>query len=316
MQPASEEPRELSELSSGFLAHLAVSKGRARATLEGYRSDLIDFEGWLLGLEATIESTERSDIELYLADHLGKHDANSTRRALSAIRGLYGYLLGRGLLEDDPTVLVRAPKVPMRLPKALSEEVVNELLESVSGSSPLDLRDRLMLEVLYGSGLRISELVGMSATATKFDDGLFQVTGKGSKQRIVPISNSALQFLSEYLLHGRSILVSKSKSGDSSMGMLFVNSKGGPLTRQGAWLALKARAAAIGIGADFSPHALRHSCATHMVDHGADLRVVQELLGHADLQTTQIYTKVSLTRMLAVHSEFHPRSQAHRLKGG
>ncbi|NNN13550.1 MAG: tyrosine recombinase [Acidimicrobiaceae bacterium] len=308
MQKAPEDlpgRRELSEFASLFLADLSVRKGRSTATLKSYESDFLIFETYLEGSGLDYESVCRQNVDEYLQYLLKDHDPFSARRQLSALRGLFKFLVTTGRLPSDPVSLVKPPKTSSRLPKALSEQEVLGLLESVSDGTPLALRDRSMLELLYGSGLRVSELC--SLRTSDFDDhpNLLLITGKGNKQRYVPLSSKASSATDKYLHGARLSLLAKKPDS----GALFLNRAGTPLTRQGAWLTLKGRASAVGLGSVFTPHTLRHSCATHMVDHGADLRVVQELLGHADLSTTQIYTKVSMTRMIAIHSQFHPRSQ-------
>ncbi len=297
--------RELSEFGSLFLADLSVRKGRSAATLKSYESDFLIFETYLDSRGLEYSSVSRQNIDEYLQYLLKDHDPYSARRALSALRGLFRFLVRSGRISADPVYLVKPPRTSSRLPKALSEREVLELLESVSDGSPLALRDRSMLELLYGSGLRVSELCSLRTEAFLDHPNLLLVTGKGSKQRFVPLSKEALSATERYVLQGRRSLL----AGKPDSGFLFLNKSGTPLTRQGAWLTLKGRASAVGLGSVFTPHTLRHSCATHMVDHGADLRVVQELLGHADLSTTQIYTKVSMTKMIAIHRQFHPRSQ-------
>ncbi len=297
--------RELSEFAALFLADLSVRKGRSTATLKSYESDFLIFETYLEESGLDYGSICRKNVDEYMQFLLKDHDPFSARRQLSALRGLFKFLVRTGRLASDPVSLVKPPRTSSRLPKALSEQEVMALLESVSDSTPLALRDRSMLELLYGSGLRVSELC--SLRTSDFDDhpNMVLITGKGDKQRYVPLSSQAISATDQYLHGARGSLLARKPDG----GALFLNRAGTALTRQGAWLTLKARASAVGLGSVFTPHTLRHSCATHMVDHGADLRVVQELLGHADLSTTQIYTKVSMTKMIAIHSQFHPRSQ-------
>lgn len=297
--------RELSEFASLFLADLSVRKGRSIATLKSYESDFLIFEAYLEVSGLDYDSVSRQNVDEYLQYLLKDHDPFSARRQLSALRGLFKFLVRTGRLTSDPVSLVKPPKTASRLPKALSEQEVMGLLESVSEGTPLALRDRSMLELLYGSGLRVSEMCSLRTADFEDHPRLLLITGKGNKQRYVPLSSKASSAIDQYLDGARSSLLAKKPD----TGTLFLNRAGTALTRQGAWLALKARASAVGLASVFSPHTLRHSCATHMVDHGADLRVVQELLGHADLATTQIYTKVSMAKMIAIHSQFHPRSQ-------
>jgi integrase/recombinase XerD len=234
----------------------------------------------------------------------------SVARALVAVRSFHRFCVDEGLSSDDPTEDAQAPRVPAGIPKALTEAEVESLLGAVLGDTPRASRDRAILETLYAGGLRISELVGLDRADLDFEAGLVRVFGKGAKERLVPIGRIARHALEEYLTRGRPAFerptTRRTRDGDA----LFLNARGGRLTRQGAWGIVRAAAMRVGLEERVTPHVLRHSCATHMLDHGADLRVVQEVLGHASLSTTQVYTKVSPERLRAVYDAAHPRSRS------
>jgi integrase/recombinase XerD len=232
----------------------------------------------------------------------------SIARALAAVRSFHRFCLEEGLLDVDPSDEVGSPRVPQGIPKALSEDEVEALLGAVPGDGPRPQRDRAILETLYGGGLRISELVGLDLGDLDLHGGMARVLGKGSKERVVPLGRSARGALQEYLDSGRIDLDRSRNRADRNA--LFLNARGGRLTRQGAWLIVRAAGDRAGLRGRLYPHVLRHSCATHMLDHGADIRVVQELLGHASLSTTQVYTKVSPERLRAVYESAHPRAHA------
>lgn len=235
---------------------------------------------------------------------------SSVARRFAAVRGFHRFLAAEGRRPDDPTALVEVPKVPQGLPKALDEKEVAKLIDSLSGTRPADLRDRAILELLYGTGIRISELVGCSLGDFDLEHSLLRVMGKGSKERIVPVGRLAADAMMQWLgPEGRPHMEpGRWASRDDSVAV-FLNNRGGRLSRQGGWGVLKKHGAAVGMGARLSPHVLRHSCATHMLDHGADIRTVQELLGHASIGTTQVYTKVSRERLWSVYASAHPRAE-------
>ena len=293
---------------------LSVERGRAPRTVEAYRRDLSTYRAYLeeqgLGHLTVVDT----DVVAYLRS-LQRADLApaSVARRFAAVRGFHRFLTAEGYRPDDPTALVEVPKVPQGLPKPLSEEDVARLIDSVTGQEPRDLRDRAILEILYGTGVRISELVGSSLGDVDLQYGLLRVLGKGSKERVVPIGRLALESLTEWLGPGGRPLMEPERwaSRDDSVA-IFLNNRGGRLSRQGGWGVLKKYGAQVGIGAKLSPHVLRHSCATHMLDHGADIRTVQELLGHASIGTTQIYTKVSRERLWAVYAAAHPRASGSR----
>lgn len=296
----------LSEFGTFFLTDLVISKGRATNTILSYERDILALERFLSSRSIGYPEMQRRDVEEFLDHYAMDHSSSSQRRLLSSLRGLTAYLFEEGHLGKDPFRDVKLTKPSLSLPKALSEKATFELLESVSGSDPLSLRDRAILEVLYASGMRISELTSLQLSDLDLEAGMARVMGKGSKQRLVPLGRCGLTSLSAYLGDGRGKLVR-----DGTKSAVFLNHYGRPISRQGCWIALKKRAAAVGLGAQVSPHILRHCCATHMLEHGADLRVVQELLGHASLSTTQIYTKVTMSRLIEVYSSFHPRANSH-----
>ena len=300
----------LSPGAEEYLNWLAVEKGRSRNTLSAYRRDLATYEGWAAAQEVDPLTAGPGAIELYLADlrSQGRNPA-SLARATTALRGLYRFWVGEGTLVVDPTADVRSPKLPRRLPKALDEDQVIGLLESVDGAAPVDLRDRALLEVLYGTGARISEVVGLSLLDLTGDDGLLRVFGKGSKERLVPLGGPARMALDRWLgPTGRPRMEPHrfARRGDAEA--VFLNVRGARLSRQGAWAAVQGRARRVGLGDVVSPHVLRHSCASHMLAHGADIRVVQEVLGHVSIATTQIYTRLSQDHLRSSYDRAHPRA--------
>ena len=303
-------PEPLSAPAEEFLSWLAVEKGRARNTLVAYRRDLATFEAWAAEEGVDPAGLGPGTIERYLADlrARGRNPA-SLARATTALRGLYRFWVGEGLLDQDPTADVRSPKLPRRLPKALEESQVIGLLESVDGTEPVDLRDRALLEVLYGTGARISEVVGLSLLDLTGDDGLLRVFGKGSKERLVPIGGPARMALDRWLGPlGRPRMEPRHFARRSDAEAVFLNVRGARLSRQGAWAAVQGRAERVGLGDVVSPHVLRHSCASHMLAHGADIRVVQEVLGHVSIATTQIYTRLSQDHLRSAYDHAHPRA--------
>lgn len=309
--PIDTETLALDPSCEDYLTWLVVEKGRAQNTLVAYRRDLASYEGFLRGAGTSIEKATQKTIERYVSQLLASGArSSSAARALTAVRGLYRFRAEEGLEGDDPTVDVQAPRAGLRLPKAITEEEVVRLLDAAGGPSPLDVRDRAMLELLYGTGIRIGELVGLSLGDIGSDTGLVRVLGKGSKERLVPLGRCADQALGRWLDYGgRPELVPArwSRRGDAEA--LFINARGGRLTRQGAWEIITKRARSAGLADKVHPHVLRHSCATHMLARGADIRVVQELLGHSSVSTTQIYTKVTVEHLRSVYEKAHPRSR-------
>jgi len=295
-----------------YLRHLAVELGRSPHTVAAYRRDLAGYTAFLAGAgRADLASATRDDVEAF-ARSLREGEAplapTSVARTLSAVRGLHRFALDEGVVADDPSVDVRPPKAPQRLPKAISIEEVAAILEAAGGDEPLPLRDRALLELLYATGARVSEAVDLDvddATAA-LELGLVRLTGKGGKQRIVPLGSFARAALEAYLVRGRPALA----EGRRGTPALFLGARGARLSRQHVWLILRDAAARAGVVADhLSPHTLRHSFATHLLQGGADVRVVQELLGHASVATTQIYTKVTADALRDAYVLAHPRAR-------
>jgi integrase/recombinase XerD len=293
-----------------FLTWLAVERGRAANTLAAYRRDLVAYETYLAGRGMTLAEVDELVVEAYVgALRAGGRAPATVARALVAVRSLHRFLLDEGELTGDPTGDVGAPKVPQGLPKALGEDEVVRLLGAVVGDDAPARRDRAILEVLYGTGMRISELVGLSFGDVDLDDGAVRVFGKGSKERLVPLGRFAADALADWLRPGGRGAMAPARwarRGDSEA--VFLNVRGGRLSRQGAWGVVRRYGDKVGLGDRLTPHVLRHSCATHLLDHGADIRVVQELLGHAAVTTTQLYTKVSGERLRAAYEMAHPRA--------
>lgn len=303
-------PKEVVDL----LTWLRVERGRSRNTLAAYRLDLRAYVAWLDEQGLTIGEVDEADLTGYIAHLKASGRApSSLKRSLVAVRGLHRFLATETEGVSDPSAEIEMPKVPRGLPKALSEADVERLLGAVVGDDPLSRRDRVILEVLYGTGLRISELVGLSLADLDLDAGLLRAYGKGAKERIVPLGSHATVALVSWLAAGgRPDLVPDrwARRGDSEA--LLLNTRGGRLSRQGAWMVVHRAGELVGLEKHLSPHVLRHSCATHMLDHGADIRTVQELLGHASISTTQVYTLVSTERLMAAYRSAHPRAIAPR----
>jgi len=293
------------ELLDEFSDNLWLEDGLSRNTLESYRRDLNKFAAWLEAQRgATLLQATHGDIQGYLA-HLfvvQKARASSTGRNISSLKRLFRYLLRQGKLEVDPTLQIDTPKLPRNLPRTLTEQDVELLLAAPDDQTPLGLRDRTMFEVLYATGLRVSELVTLRVSQVSMDMGVVRVMGKGNKERLVPLGEVALDWLRLYLADGRGVLLAGQISDD-----LFVTHRGGGMTRQMFWYLIKKHAKHGGLDKPLSPHTLRHAFATHLLNHGADLRVVQMLLGHADISTTQIYTHVARERLKQLHAKHHPR---------
>ncbi len=306
-------PRDAEE----YLSWLEVERGRSPRTLAAYRGDLDAYRDSVAG--HGIDTATSADVAAHLAALRRTHTAASVARALSSIRGFHRFLVEEGVRADDPTLDLPSVSVTDLLPKALSEDETNLLLGSVVGAGPLLLRDRALLEVLYGTGARVSEVVGLNlgdvAGAVEDTDlPLLRVLGKGDKERVVPLGSLARLALGEWLSgQGRTLLEPKKWRQRSDAEAVFLNARGGRLTRVGAFGVVKKYADRVGLADKVSPHVLRHSCATHMLGHGADVRVVQELLGHASIATTQRYTKVSPEHLRRAYEGAHPRAGT---KGG
>ena len=286
-----------------FLDALWLEKGLSANTLLAYRHDLEAFAAWLAARGRSLEGADRATILDYLADGLraGK-SARSAARLLSCLRNFYRHLLREGRIAADPTLQVQSPRIGRALPRSLGEEDVDRLLAAPDAGTAIGLRDRAMLELLYACGLRVSELVTLELGRVNLGQGVVRIMGKGSRERLVPVGDEALAWLGRYLREARPQLVPEGSST-----MLFPGRGGAALTRQAFWHRIKQHAAAAGITKPLSPHTLRHAFATHLLNHGADLRVVQMLLGHSDLSTTQIYTHVARERLKQLHAAHHPR---------
>ncbi len=293
-----------------FLTWLAVERGRATNTLSAYRRDLTRWIQHLSRRRKNELTATPDDVIAFVHVLQGEGLAKSSvTRTLVAVRGLHRFLAAEEVRPDDPTVDVEMPRVPRGLPKALTLDQVTSLIEGVVGDGPVPLRDRAILESLYGTGVRISELVGLSIGDVDLNDGLMRVMGKGSKERIVPIGRHAWSSLSEWFaIGGRPEMEPERWARRDDADAVFLNVRGGRLSRQGMWGIVRKRGRNVGLGSELTPHVLRHSCATHMLDHGADIRTVQELLGHVSISTTQIYTRVSTERLIAVYRSAHPRA--------
>ncbi len=294
-----------SEVLDEFGDSLWLEDGLSRNTLESYRRDLNKFAAWLERERGVaIVEAGQADIQGFLAYLVGgeKARATSTSRAISSLKRLFRYLLRQNRISADPTLQIATPKLPRSLPKSLTEQDVELLLGAPDVHTALGLRDRAMLEVLYATGLRVSELVGLGVAQASLDMGVVRVMGKGSKERLVPLGEEALDWIRRYLAVGRPGLLAGKLSE-----ALFVTQRGEGMTRQMFWYLIKKHAKQGGLHKPLSPHTLRHAFATHLLNHGADLRVVQMLLGHADISTTQIYTHVARERLKQLHAQHHPR---------
>ena len=294
---------DLAEIDT-FCDTLWLEDGLAKASLASYRSDLLRFAGWLsehrLGTLCNADDVALTRFVATLSQTLR---ASSQARYISTLRRFYRHLLARGRNNIDPTLKIAMPAKPSRLPKVLSEAQVDALLAAPQSETALGLRDRAMLETLYATGLRVSELVSLKLHEVNFDMGVVRVFGKGNKERLVPLGEEAIDWLRSYLAEGRPALLDKRQSDD-----LFVTTRGAAMSRQAFWQLIKRYAVHASIDpARLSPHVLRHAFATHLLNHGADLRVVQLLLGHSDISTTQIYTHVARERLKSLHATHHPR---------
>lgn len=287
-----------------FLDALWMERGLSENTLIAYRTDLQGFAAWLANHHGRLLlQAGRPDLLAYLAERArGGARARSTARLLSTLRRFYRYQVREGRLHEDPSARIDAPRTGRKLPDSLTEEEVTQLLAAPDASTLLGLRDRAMLEVLYATGLRVTELVSLRVDQCNPRLGVIRVTGKGNKERLVPLGEDALEWLGQYLREARPALV----RGNDNEG-LFLSRQARPMTRQTFWHIIKRYSRATGITKHLSPHTMRHAFATHLLNHGADLRVVQLLLGHSDLSTTQIYTHVARERLKRLHAEHHPR---------
>lgn len=302
--PAGISPEDRT-LIEAFLDGLWAEKGLSRNTLSAYSTDLHGFARWLRARRCSLLQAGRAEIQLYLGSRLGERASKRTMaRLLSTLRRFYRWAVREGRLGEDPSALVDAPKLSRVLPQTLTEPEVERLLASPDTARPVGLRDRAMLELAYASGLRVSELVSLRLEQLDLNRGVLRITGKGNKERLVPLGEEAGGWVRRYLDQGRPALL---KDRDATTPALFVTRRGGGLSRQMCWHFIKRYAAQAGITKPLSPHTLRHAFATHLLNHGADLRAVQLLLGHSDLSTTQIYTHIARARLKDFHARHHPR---------
>lgn len=287
-----------------FLNEYWIEKGLSENTVQSYRLDLTALCDWLDKNDLSLETLDAVDLQGFLGERLEKgYKVTSTARMLSAIRKLFQYLYREKYRVDDPSAVLSSPKLPSRLPKYLTEQQVSDLLNTPDVDVPLELRDKAMLELLYATGLRVTELVSLTIENMSVQQGVVRVIGKGNKERIVPMGEEAAYWVRQFMLYGRPVLLNRQSSD-----VVFPSQRAQQMTRQTFWHRVKHYAILADIDADaLSPHVLRHAFATHLVNHGADLRVVQMLLGHTDLSTTQIYTHVAKERLKRLHERFHPR---------
>ncbi len=285
-----------------FLDSVWMERGLSENTLWAYRSDLSSWGRWLWARAQGLGSALPSDLLRFLGLHGDTASARTTARRLSVLRAFYQFLLRQGLVSEDPTSKVKAPRIPRTFPRSLSEAEVEALLATPDAGTALGLRDRAMIEVLYATGLRVSELVHLDCGHLNLRQGVLRITGKGGKDRLVPLGDEAVTRACRYLEEARPALL-KGRICER----VFVTHRGTGMTRQSFWHVIKKYALRAGIHKPFSPHTLRHAFATHLLNHGADLRVVQMLLGHSDISTTQIYTHVARGRLKALHARHHPR---------
>ena len=292
------------KLLDAFVDTLWLEDGLSRNTLESYRGDIRQFGEWLKERSGkTLCAADHGDIQAYLSHRfLKKARATSAARLLSSLKRFYRHAVRAGKTASDPTLRIDAPALPRGLPKSISETDVEALIDAPDVDTTLGLRDRAMLEMLYASGLRVSELVTLKSVQVSHDMGVVRVMGKGSKERLVPLGEEALAWLVRYLREARPLLLSGKATDD-----LFVTARGAAMTRQAFWQLIRRYSVRAALGGAISPHTLRHAFATHLLNHGADLRVVQLLLGHSDISTTQIYTHVARERLKQLHARHHPR---------
>jgi len=308
------DQRELPLEVEDFLTWLVAERGRSENTLSAYRRDLLNYCSWLEATGRSLHTVRSSDLDAYVGELRARGLApSSVKRATVSVRSLYRFRTEEGFVATDPSASVETPRVPAGLPKALTEEEVGRLLDQVEGDTAIARRDRAILEVLYGTGARISEVCGLGLGDVDLDASLLRLFGKGSKERVVPLGRFARTALAMWLdSEGRATLAPEQFARRTDADAVFLNARGGRLSRQGAWAIVRKYGDTAGLGDRLTPHVLRHSCATHMLDHGADIRAVQELLGHASIATTQVYTMVSNERLFSVYEAAHPRANASR----
>ncbi|MCM0044805.1 MAG: site-specific tyrosine recombinase XerD [Burkholderiaceae bacterium] len=303
MAVADAKPRAGQAVVDEFCDALWLEDGLSKNTLDAYRRDLLLFADWLqTDRSKSLHEVGEADLHAYFAHRHADSKASSSNRRLTVLKRFYQHALRQNRIAADPCLKLRSAKQPPRFPKTLSEQNVESLLGAPDANTALGLRDRTMLELMYASGLRVSELVLLKTIEVGLTEGVLRITGKGGKTRLVPFGEEARGWIVRYLSEGR-VAILGARVADA----LFVTSLGGPMTRQMFWRLIKKYALRAGINAPLSPHTLRHAFATHLLNHGADLRVVQLLLGHADISTTQIYTHVARERLKKIHAQHHPR---------
>lgn len=293
---------QVPELVSRFLDMVWMESGLSDNTLSAYRTDLVLFIRWLASMQLSLENPGDEAVSNYLSYRAGQASNRSANRSLSTLRKFYNYMINNSLIDYDPCANVVAPKVGKGLPKPVSEKAVERLINAPDINSNFGLRDRAMIETLYATGMRVSELVGLGVDQIDFTVGVCRVVGKGDKERLVPLGDNAADWILRYLNEARAGIL-----GDRQNSALFLSSRGKAMSRQGFWQNLKRYALISDVTGSISPHTLRHAFATHLLDNGADLRSVQMLLGHSSLSTTQIYTLVTTTRLKNIHQQHHPR---------
>jgi len=294
-----------------FLSWMASERGRSVNTLAAYKRDLVSYTSWLATQNTSLQRVQRAELDRFVQSRRAAGAAAaSVARQLAAVRMLHRFMVEENARDDDPSADVEGVRVPAGIPHPLSEAEVQRLLQAVVATDPLALRDRALLELLYATGARIGEVCGLSLADFDRENRLVRVFGKGAKERVVPFGRAAEAAIDDWLVAGRPHMlpVRWARRGDEVA--VFLNTRGARLSRQSAWAVVKRYGEQVGLADKLSPHVLRHSCATHLLDHGADLRIVQELLGHASISTTQVYTKVSQERLWDVYRQAHPRAES------
>jgi len=309
---ASERPEQAPVEVDDYLSWLVAERGRSPNTVAAYRRDLSGYCNWLAVKRKSPATVSAAEIDAFVQSRRRDAAPSSVARQMAAIRNLHRFMVAEGLRKDDPTADVDGVRVPAGIPKPLSEEDVGRLIDAVVGEDALALRDRALLELLYATGARISEICGLSIGDLDLESGMVRLYGKGSKERLVPVGSCARRAVDRWLESGRDDLVPVrwSRRGDAEA--VFLDRRGQRLSRQAAWAVVVRHGERAGLKGHLSPHVLRHSCATHMLDHGADLRIVQEMLGHASISTTQVYTRVSQEKLFEQYREAHPRARLTR----
>jgi len=309
---ASDRPERVPVEVEDYLSWLVAERGRSPNTVAAYRRDLLGYCSWLTAKRKSPGTVTAAEIDAFVQSRRNDAAPSSVARQMAAIRNLHRFMVAEGMRKDDPTADVDGVRVPAGIPKPLSEEDVGRLIDAVIGEDATALRDRALLELLYATGARISEVCGLSLGDLDLESGMVRLYGKGSKERLVPVGSCARRAVDRWLEAGRDDLVPVrwSRRGDAEA--VFLDRRGQRLSRQAAWAVVVRHGERAGLKGHLSPHVLRHSCATHMLDHGADLRIVQEMLGHASISTTQVYTRVSQEKLFEQYREAHPRARLAR----